>query len=202
MKLWGRKSRRERLAERLRDALPEAVTGLPERAVEAVAEGAERLGERVREAVPERVLEALPESVAERISPSRQRFGWLRFTLGIISGVAAGGAAGLLVAPAPGGDGGLVERIEAFPERARTAFERGRAQVLQAGVDAEHGAAQVQQALTSAVGSGTAEVAEPLREFRQTFKARWNDAMLAGKAAAAEREAELRREYLGDTHRL
>jgi gas vesicle protein len=205
MRLWRRRSRRERLVERVREALPEGVARLPEHAVEAASEGIERLRERAQESVPERVREALPEGAVQIIGRRKRRGrGWISLVLGLLAGAAAGGVVGLLLAPAPEGDGegGLAERVQALPERARTAFERGRAQARQAGGAAAGGAAEARMTALSTAGDTAADVLTPVRSFGAALKERWREAVEAGKVASAEKQAELRRRYLEDTRRV
>lgn len=139
----------------------------------------------------------------------RQRGGWGRFALGLLAGSGTGAALGLLVT-SRAGDGGADagtlgragEAAGGVRERALRAFERGRSAAADSagavGDAATGGTVQVKDA----AGNVASSVAAPPRSALDSVKARWREAMSDGKAAAAEKEREMRRRYLEDTKRL
>jgi hypothetical protein len=128
---------------------------------------------------------------------------------GMIIGIAAGAGLALLTSQGNGGggaEGGMAGQIKALLDRARSAFEQGRARALAAGrraaITGGESAGESSVAVQETAAEGTRAVAAPAQGLMDQLKARWREAVTEGRVASAEKEAEMRRKYLEYTKRI
>jgi len=117
-----------------------------------------------------------------------------RLLVGLINGLIAGAVAGLLLhqgkEPAPNGRhaGGASPTDPLI--RARQAFARARQRAYAGSAAGGEG---------GTVGQGAAV---PAAGWTEALKTRWQEAVIAGREASAEKQTELRRRYQEQTGRL
>ena len=215
-------------ARAAREAVPAAARQAGEQARPLVQRGVEALIDAVRE----RVIESLPQPIAEATGRRRRRRRRLPLILAVLAGVGAGAGLGLVLLrrrdALPPAVGDVTQRLSAGM---RTGAERARS-VAQAGVSRarqmtgrgagqpEARAAAVplsrpwdqrreQAALSAGVPPEETPPGAPRRRavaqaqgLVEGLTARWREAAAAGREAADEKQAELRREYLEDTKRI
>lgn len=223
MRIRRRKKPRERVVEQLQHT-GEAAKETLEQVGPALQRQRERLVESLREAVPERVVERLPAPAARLVGRRKRRGGWIPFLLALVAGAGAGAGIGLLLVRRAGASapGGLPARVNAGAARLRVQAQdglgRARRQVQQALPQRQQTAGTTvtvvspaeERALTAGVlpeesarGAALAgRVTTPARNAIDRVKTRWQEAVAAGKEASAEKQAELRRQYLEDTKRI
>ncbi len=82
-------------------------------------------------------------------------------------------------------------QLQSNVRRMRAGFERARAD-----------ARRPRPTALATLPAGSTAVTAPAPSFSEQLKMRWHEAVSAGKAASADKQAELRRKYLEDTHRV